>query len=401
MISSTDLVDCSAVNIQYEQRKQRFLMFPSTPIRFTPPNPYITGSGGLAGGVSKFTEQQLAMRRKVEILKYNNTTSSTKTNSLTKSQRWAQIVNRTTEQPNFNVLLSASNDLAGISCPQDSLIPMPTTVCGIRGGPVAYLWEDPTVPLYNYITTRNYGTMETNIETQPWKWASAVVGGAGGTSVLYQGAVNTHVLSIYITPAIEVSFLTFRAEIPIYVEIEMTVVPPASSFRFTFDLYSYQTTYSDVVINTYGDPSLHNEQLYDLSFQSLPIINNATTTIYIKKHIGTAIVSGIKLATQPEYIYKMTMSVLTSSISCNGVNVPFLDETTTRVNYGGNSDLIIKNGTVRIYASTATTKEETVAQNVASLVYTKTSTTPTPTTITTPDITYYPFFITATSAVVP
>jgi hypothetical protein len=39
-----------------------------------------------------FTKFDVDMRRKAEILKYSNVTSTTKTNNLTRAQRWAQLV---------------------------------------------------------------------------------------------------------------------------------------------------------------------------------------------------------------------------------------------------------------------------------------------------------------------
>jgi hypothetical protein len=80
-----------------------------------------------------FTQLQLNMRRKAEILKYNSTKSSSQTNAPTRKQIFSQII-----KGNYN------------PCPIDTITkPMPTTASNIPG-PSMYLYEDPNVLLYNY-----------------------------------------------------------------------------------------------------------------------------------------------------------------------------------------------------------------------------------------------------------
>jgi hypothetical protein len=79
------------------------------------------------------TQQQLNMRRKAEILKYNSTKSSTQTNGITKNQIFSKIVS-TNYRP---CSVDANNK------------PMPSSASNIPG-PVMYLFEDPNVNLYNY-----------------------------------------------------------------------------------------------------------------------------------------------------------------------------------------------------------------------------------------------------------
>lgn len=81
-----------------------------------------------------FTQYQLDMRRKVEILKYIPTTVSTQTNSDTKSQKWSKLV-----QKNSNKKTCIINDN----------IRVPTSSSDVPG-PVIDLYYDPNVPLYNY-----------------------------------------------------------------------------------------------------------------------------------------------------------------------------------------------------------------------------------------------------------
>jgi hypothetical protein len=79
------------------------------------------------------TQQQLNMRRKAEILKYNSTKSSTQTNGITKNQLFSKIVST-----NYTPCSVDANNK-----------PVSTSSSGIPGPPM-YLFEDPNVTLYNY-----------------------------------------------------------------------------------------------------------------------------------------------------------------------------------------------------------------------------------------------------------
>lgn len=160
---------------------------------------------------STYTQGDLDMRRKAEILAYKSNKTSNQTNSLTRSERWAQIVrgrkkNNTevklitttnatsastlstsvsvnsvtdiavgqtvigTGIPNGTTVNSIDSDtliltLSGnASVPNNTvlsfynIIPLycpskrtPTSSCGVPG-PIIDLYKDDTVPLYNYAT---------------------------------------------------------------------------------------------------------------------------------------------------------------------------------------------------------------------------------------------------------
>ena len=132
-MSSTD---CSGVNSILAQRRQIALY--NVPLnRLTLTSPY-----------PQFTKLQLDMRRKIEILKYDNTSSSTKTNNLTKKQNWSQLVKGSTQNYSQNAIIASPNIS---TCPLDAFIPTLTSSCDVPG-PVMILQYDPSVPLYNYIT---------------------------------------------------------------------------------------------------------------------------------------------------------------------------------------------------------------------------------------------------------
>jgi hypothetical protein len=86
-----------------------------------------------------FTKEQLDMRRKVEILRYQNNQMNSKTNNTTKNQNWSFLAGQTS-----HTKICKDNPYG------DTL----TTQCDVPGPPMV-LFYDPTVPLYNYISNRD------------------------------------------------------------------------------------------------------------------------------------------------------------------------------------------------------------------------------------------------------
>ena len=149
MTSITETTQCQISSAILQQRRSAALFH--IPLqRFSLISPY-----------PQYTVEQLNMRRKVEILKYSNVQSNTKTNNPTKSERWASLMRTRTK----NVI---NYELTPPCIPR----PILTTSCNVPGPPI-YLQLDPTVPLYNYIpafANRSYGispgtTVQLNLYT--------------------------------------------------------------------------------------------------------------------------------------------------------------------------------------------------------------------------------------------
>jgi hypothetical protein len=86
------------------------------------------------------TQDQLNMRRKAEILKYNSTQTNTQTNAPTKKEVFSQIMRGSYKQ-----------------CTVDTRsIPVSTTASDVPGKPI-YLFENSAIPLYNYRNRVTYG----------------------------------------------------------------------------------------------------------------------------------------------------------------------------------------------------------------------------------------------------
>jgi len=138
-----------------QRRKMQLLNIP--PTRYTPISPYPT-----------YTQFQLNMRRKVEILKYSANNTNSKTNNFTKSEKWKQLVSGNYQRrtiPQYDIANSVKNNNI-IDCSSNYSIPIPSSSSGIPG-PTVYLYEDPNVPLYNYNVVRSYSILD---EKNDQKW---------------------------------------------------------------------------------------------------------------------------------------------------------------------------------------------------------------------------------------
>lgn len=146
-------VNCDVIAPVLEQ-KRRIALFNIPPSRYQLVSPY-----------ALHTQFQLNMRRKTEILKYNNNQQNTKTNNLTKNQRYAYLANNGVNGNGISAYQKYLQKLDTTECVTDNLIPTSTTACDVPGPPMM-LQYDPYVPLYNYgnyLTNRSYSIIsETN-----------------------------------------------------------------------------------------------------------------------------------------------------------------------------------------------------------------------------------------------
>jgi hypothetical protein len=137
-MSSLTTDDNTNSTCQVYKQKQQVALYNSPLIRLQMnPSPY-----------PSFTQFQLDMRRKTEILKYSSNQQNTKTNNFTKKQLYANLAlnrNRTSTLQNTDTNLVCNGDATKITS---------TTACDIPGPPIN-IYYDPSVPLYNYGNLEN------------------------------------------------------------------------------------------------------------------------------------------------------------------------------------------------------------------------------------------------------
>jgi hypothetical protein len=134
-----------------DQNRRNGLIFNIPPPRYTPSNPYSEG----------WTKEQLDMRRKAEVLKYNKTANT----RITKTQSWLQIVNGTYQRRTYSAAYLSGINNADTNC---EAVVTYSTGAGIPG-PQIPLYLDPRVPLYNYNTQQQALGINNEEETDMWR----------------------------------------------------------------------------------------------------------------------------------------------------------------------------------------------------------------------------------------
>lgn len=163
-------MNLSSINTLCSQRKQQqlfnYLNLPPR-IESQEDSPYLIGN---------VTQMQLDMRRKAEILKYNQ--GNTKANVMTKKQRFALVMNGKFA-PVAKSYIKANTDISNsntegivLTCNNKNLpITTPSSASGVPNdyiNNINTLYLDPNVPLYNYINpvqTRSYGVINSSLNT--------------------------------------------------------------------------------------------------------------------------------------------------------------------------------------------------------------------------------------------
>jgi hypothetical protein len=299
--------------------------------RFTPGNPYSSG---------KFTQMQLDMRRKVEILKYRANKSSTQTNNLTKNQKFALLARGS--------IPSRSQTANNTKCEKDKLIPRPTSSSGVPG-PVTYLYEDSAVPLYNYsgFNTRTYPDYIPN-NLDPWQFVIIpnALAYASNSAISYYLIINNN---------IDNSRYNYTVTTPIGVTIEGIIPPSDFSGNYTVSL-------SNADISVYynsskvGKISASNISNFNMKIEIPENTGSTSKSFSVTQFLGNLVFTHIRLFTEPSYVYKFVLTVEVS-ISTD-VDVVYTSIRTianiTRPNSIEGCTMISHTGTVNAGASITT-----------------------------------------------
>jgi len=277
------------------QQRRRAQMFPIPPSRTElESSPYNTPING-----NVYTQHDIDMRRKAEILKYNSNKVSTQTNNLTKYQKFSLLVNGYTQ----SIPQSISTDLTiQRACPADALIPTPTSSSDIPG-PVIMLVDNESVPLYNYVNptyTRSYSTLPPN-NTDLF---SIVYNENTKYSIVDLSAT---VSSIYIREAIDRQFTTFQLNIPIGIYASGDISNnTGSNISIRISSVKLNVFYNDTIVTTsYGitAPTIVTNFL-DVSFN----VNRQQGTFSLVQYVGSLKTNNLKLATTIGTIYDIKLS---------------------------------------------------------------------------------------------
>jgi hypothetical protein len=262
-----------------------------SPVRFELTNPYAS---------SNYTQKQLDMRRKVEILQYKSNNQNTKQNGITKKQVFSKIAN------NPSVASSINSKWINNVCDLNT-IAVPTSSSNVPG-PVEYLYLDPNVPLYNYNIRRNYNLylQQDNVE-----WNAII-----NTNIKNN---NTSVISLYIRDGITSVYTTYAINIPIFISLSGNN-NINSDYNLDFARYPVNIQITDVVLTVKYNSTII-QTITKTNFQNN--ISFTTDTDQFKNNDFSAtffignFTTNVTLYTQPNLIYDFYISVVTELVITN------------------------------------------------------------------------------------
>jgi hypothetical protein len=285
--------DCSANYKVYLQRqKMQLLNIP--PTRFTPTSPY-----------PMYTRFQLDMRRKAEILKYSAAKTNTKTNNFTKSEKWAQLVSGNFQRRTYsqNDIINATNNL--LDCSSNETILTPTSASGVPG-PIMYLYNDPTVPLYNYVVNRSYSILDDN-NTQSWNINPY-------NDISCENGDQTLVSLLGIRKYIQNDYTIFNltTSVGIYVVGSVDTEGNSSSVTLSISNIGCAIYYNDTVAAT---PTVTTSGLNTLT---IDLSSSSTGTFSASLFVGNITTDDFTLYTKPNMAYDIKLTFTLSYTGDDG-----------------------------------------------------------------------------------
>jgi hypothetical protein len=267
-------------NLCYQRRQQMLFNVPLSRNELQT-SPYLATATKPA-----YKKQQLDMRRKAEILKHSSNTTSSQTNLLSRKEKWAQI-----SRANYsgNILF----------CPDDITIPTLSSACDVPG-PITVLFNDPTVPLYNYATkTNSYGI---NNGTDGLNWTTNYVPNA-----LLSGYTQTTIASLYIKNNQNISLRKFNIKTPFCIYVTGKNISPSGPFEITITINTITTIayYSgNQVMAVNGIPTYsYSTQQTPINLTLKPIDNVMNFNYSAFVYSGILNLGNINLYTENGYIY--------------------------------------------------------------------------------------------------
>lgn len=313
MSNNTAICDAALMNL-FSQRQQagKFNIPPTRLALQTSPYP-------------TYTQKQLDMRRKIEILKYAPTKQGNQTNNITKNQKWAQLVKGQGKTIAQQLAYNIENGI--VSCPNDDLLPSLTSSCDVPG-PVTVLQYDPDVPLYNYISNADAYAIQNQAISAEWYiypeqnmvFLPDISGLLTPLNIQPNIASTSHTYIIHSSVGIYANGSVINPLLPVSETI--TVKIQSAQFIVTYNLVP---VIDPIIIDL---SSAFAPFTFDISYSPVsphvpgPIVPGPVVDFSANMYVGNISIPPFTLMTEPGYIYDMYMlyefdSVTASTVSLN------------------------------------------------------------------------------------
>ena len=338
-IIDTQLSHCDVSNTLQQLRKRRTST--DMPLRFDnlASSPYPT-----------YTQYELDMRRKAEILQYKATNKNTMQNNITKSQIYSQMVSGSYQMSNQT-----------ISCP-DTIIAKPSYYSDVPG-PVEYLYLNPEIPLYNLNVTREYTDLYYS-NNDKWNYTSY-------TNVVSNSSSDVLIGSLTLKNGIDDTAYIFSLRIPINIYVAGTNNTNLDN-TFDFNRKTSNITISNVSCNVYYNNTLLTStnvakpvnpttDISDIFSIDLDTINSGNNPFQSNIFSGYITFNNINLYTVNGYTYDFKINI-NSFLDTNDANYTQSDYYSAFQNY-----VVINSTTTNIISNCDITTENLYTEKTVTL----------------------------------
>jgi hypothetical protein len=260
----------------------------------------ITGAQIVDTNNVPITPKRLDMRRKVEILKYSSNRMPAQTNSLTKKEKWSQLVNASGKSARLL-------DPETVVCPGETTVrvpkPMHSSASGVPG-PSIFLYEEPEVPLYNYIIPRSYAY---NIPEDNSYWATTI-----NTNVGIGSGIKGVVFAVNVNANINRSRVSFSLDIPIGLAIRGIYTHVNGNSQVQPITLRASSAKMYVFCNGKAIPSVPPISIAGVNkyITCIPTVNGSTpVSTECIRYVGNLSVSNIMLEMQYLYVFEFLLAI--------------------------------------------------------------------------------------------
>jgi len=275
-----------------------------------------------------YNQQQLNMRRKAEILEYNASKTNTKTNNYTKSEKWKQLVDGSSQRRTLSQSYIQKNAIPGTNnyvqtCPSGTILLTPSYASDVPG-PIIHLYNDPAIPLYMYGEDANsYAIINKESDTEKFTYDNTLNNTNKYLINVVKKESSVTVTSIYIK---NITSPTYRFSIKFPISIFMTANVKSGlnnplNYKETFTLNFIRNNPFQPYIYYGADPvenALNNALIYspDRKSVSFDISMNpnpndpSNNSFFANQYIGMYEWYYLTLQTQYGYVYDVVFKNL-------------------------------------------------------------------------------------------
>jgi hypothetical protein len=283
--------------ITYKTKRAAALLY-TPPVRYKPYNPYLSSANLTPEEIAKqpfsltptaYTQAELDMRRKAEVLQYRK--NGANSGAFTKSKQWSNIARsngKTFVPVNIKTECGASMSNAA----------------GVPGTPISLVFN-PNIPLYNFNVSPTYATELKEDPTIKWTYTAS-------TNI---ESLIPHILTFSIKPAINTLVTTFTITTPILLKV--SGICNRTSGADVSGTFSINLNAPEVRILTYygGQEVNYRKEPYAVFSSTFRSIVSAKTfstangyqfsgTFYM----GNLQISNLFLPTSPGYTYDICLN---------------------------------------------------------------------------------------------